>query len=153
MSAIIVLPVILPAAAAAWPAVAAAAAAAAGALGFAAAGASTDAQAESEVEVPMENSEAVTEGLALGEELVFTRGDVQVTVGRDARGKVSVKVRGCAHAEAELREIGQELTNKLAQQYAYHRLMTELKQRNFTVVGEQVEDDGTVRVQVRTFQG
>jgi len=44
------------------------------------------------------------------------------------------------------------MANRLVQQYAYHRLITKLKEQNFNIVGEEVEQDGTVRLQVRTFQ-
>ena len=60
---------------------------------------------------------------------------------------------GISLAHQQTGAIGQQFSKAVVQQYAYHRLMTELKQRNFNVVGEQVEEDGTVRIQVRTYQG
>jgi hypothetical protein len=153
VSAIIILPVVIPAAAAAWPLIAAAAAAAASALGYAATGSAQQAAGATEVELALENCEAVTQGLALGESLSFAKDDVTVTFFRDTRGRVAVKVAGRGRSPAELKAIGQKLAQGLTQQYAYHRLVTELKSRNFNVVDEQVEEDGTVRLQVRTYQG
>jgi len=149
MSAIVV---IIPALPAAWPAIATAAAAAASALGFAATRTKQEVEAVNEVELSVDNAEAVTGELALGEELVFTREGVQLVVFRDNRGKVGVRACGKGKTDEELRAIGQEMANALTQQYAYHRLMAELKSRNFNVVGEEVEEDGTVRLRVRTYQ-
>ena len=60
---------------------------------------------------------------------------------------------GEGHSKNELKEIGQTFANKIVQQYVYHQLVTEMKNRNFNVVGEEVEQDGTVKLQVRTYQG
>jgi hypothetical protein len=150
MSAIIV---ILPALPAAWPVITAAAAAAASALGFAAARTKQEAEAVNEAEVSLQNSEAVSAQLALGGEVAFTKEGVQVVVFRNTEGRVGVRAMAKGKSEAELREIAQQLANALTQQYAYNQLMEELRSRNFTVVGEDVEADGTVRLRVRTFQG
>ncbi len=150
MSAIIV---ILPALPAAWPVITAAAAAAASALGFAAVRTRQEVEAANEAEVDLQNAEAVAAQLNLGEEVVFARGDVQVVVFRNTEGRVGVRAMAKGKSEAELREIAQQMANALTQQYAYNQLMEELKNRNFAVVGEDVEADGTVRLHVRTFQG
>ncbi|MFC1671646.1 DUF1257 domain-containing protein [Planctomycetota bacterium] len=153
MSAIILLPVIIPAVAAAWPVVATAAAAAAAAMGYASIRSSSEVKGGVEVEIPVENSEAVTGDMALGEELVFAKDDVRVIFFRNVEGRVAVKVCGKGKSEDELGAIGREVSRKLVQQYAYHRVVSELKQRNLSVVQEDVEEDGTVRLQVRTYQG
>jgi hypothetical protein len=157
MSAIVLLPIVIPAAAAAWPAVLTAATAAAAALGYAATRGKSNIQAQTkdagEVTLEVDHCEEVTGNLALGEALTFTKGDVQLSFFRDTNGKMAIKVSGKGKGDAELKAIGQQFSKAVVQQYAYHRLMTELKQRNFNVVGEQVEEDGTVRIQVRTYQG
>lgn len=162
MSAIAVLPVVLPvvapavggAAVAVWPVVATAAAAVASSLGFVSVGAGTKTNTENmtEVDVSVENAAEVAADVGIGDELVFAKEDIQLVVARSTTGQVSLKVRGCNRTEQELRVLGKQLVNKLTQQYAYHRLVTELKQRDFNVVAEEMEKDGTVRLQVRTFQ-
>jgi hypothetical protein len=152
MSAIVVIPVVFPAAAAAWPAIAAAAGAAAGALGFAAGRTAQEIEQTAEVELPMENAEAAAAELSVAEETVFVKDDVQVIFYRDVQGKAGVRVCGQGHRDDELRAIGEQMANAIAQQYAYHRLKTELLKRNFNIAAEEVEEDGTVRLQVRTFQ-
>ena len=153
MSAIVLLPVILPVAVAAWPIIATAAGAAAAAMGFAAAGTKSSAKPMMEVELQAPTEESVSAEMGLGEELVFAREGCEVIFARDARGQVSVRVRGEGKTEAELREIGKQMSEGLVQQYAYHRIITELKERDLNVVGEETAEDGTVRLQVRVFQG
>ena len=139
---------------AAWPAIAGAAATAASALGFALATGKEDAEVGEglEVDISLENSEAVTGELQIGEELVFTRGGVQIRFYRDVEGNSGIRVHGHG-SEAKLREIGEEFSKKIVQQYSYHQLVTELKSRDFNVTDEQVEEDGTVRLHVRAFRG
>lgn len=153
MSAIIVLPIVIPVAGVVWPIVATAAAAAAVSMGFAAVGQRVEAQTGTTVDLNLSTAEQVAQDVALGEELVFTKDDVQVRIGRDNRGKMYVKVHGDSQTKAELAALGEEFCQRIAQQYAYHRLITELKQRNFNVVDQTVETDGTVRVKVRVYQG
>ena len=153
MSAIVVLPIIIPAAPALWPALVSAAAAAASAMGYAAAKTRAGVDDALEVEISVENAEAVTGEMILGEERAFVKEDVEIRFGRGTDGRAVVKVRGCGHTEEELTRIGAQFAQTLTRQYVYHRLMKKLKERNFNVVGEEVEEDGTVRLQVRTFQG
>ena len=153
MSCIVILPLVLPAITPVLlPIFAAAATAAATALGFSAAG--TKVKAKTGVEVTLENgAEATAADLALGEERVFVKDDITVRIQRDGRGKVSVSVHGETQTRAEIEQVGREFTQRIAQQFAYHRLVTELKQRNLNMVEETVDEDGTVRVKVRVHQG
>lgn len=139
---------------AAWPAIAGAAATAASALGFALANSREDVESAetTEVDISLASAEAVTANLAVGEELVFTREDVKIVFFRDVDGHPGVRVRGKG-SEAELEAIGQDFAGRIVQQYAYHQLVTELRSRELNITDEQVEEDGTVRLQVRAFQG
>ncbi len=152
MSVIVILPIVLPAV---WPAIAAAAVAATGAMGFAAVQGKVENRVGSKVansvDLKLENAEDVTGSLAHGQQLVFTRDDIQVVFSRDTRGKLSLQVHG-HRSKVELEALGKELLERVTQQYAYNRIMTELKERNFNVVGEETEEDGTVRLQVRVFR-
>jgi hypothetical protein len=152
MSAICVVPVVI-AGGAAWPVVCAAAMATASVMGFKAVGFLSSAEITAEVELSAEGSEAVTQDIGRGESLTFAKDDVQLEFCRNTRGRITVKVHGKNRTIQELKSIGRQTADTLVQQYAYHRLMTELKQRNFNVVDQQVETDGTVRLQVRVYQG
>lgn len=154
MSVIITITIGVLPSTAAWPAIAGAAATAASALGFALATGKENVEAaeSTEVDISLASAEAVTANLAVGEELVFTRGDVQIVFFRDVDGRPGVRVRG-DRSKAELEEIGREFAGRIVQQYAYHQLVTELRDRELNITHEEVEEDGTVRLQVRAFQG
>jgi len=152
MSAIILLPIIIPVAPAMWPVLASAATAAASAMGYAGVTSQVDEEIGTEVELPVDHSDEVSADLAMGEELVFQKGDIQVVFSRSVDNKISVRVCGGDMNEEELKAIGQQISQRVVQQYAYHRLMTELKNKNFNLVSEDVEEDGTVRLHVRRFE-
>jgi hypothetical protein len=147
---IVVTPLII----AAWPSIAAAVTAAVGTMGFALA-ASGEARRRSTVqgtnraEIEVEDSE-VLEGSG-GETLVVERDGVRATFSRDARGALKVCMEGDSYSKAELRRIGQELLDRVTQQYVYHRVVSELKERNMAIVGEEVAEDRTIRIQVRNW--
>jgi hypothetical protein len=159
MSAIVVLPILVPATMAAWPVVVAAAATAASTLGFAMATSeakagvkASQATAATEVSVDVESCEEITQAVALGDSLVFTKDDVTITVFRNNRNGVSVKVHSHQHSKQQLKALANEMIGKINQQYAYNRIVTELKQRNFNLVDQEVDEDGTVRLKVRIYQ-
>lgn len=104
------------------------------------------------VDLCLDNASEVTEGLAVGQSVSFSRADLKVVFFQDAEGQTHVRVSG-RKSKTELEELGQALARKLVQQYAYHRLVTEMKARNMNVVEEEVEEDGTVRMRVRVIQG
>jgi hypothetical protein len=60
-------------------------------------------------------------------------------------------MEGTGYSKADLRRIGQELIDRVTQQYVYNRVVTELKSRKMTVVSEEVAEDRTVRVRVRSW--
>ena len=68
-----------------------------------------------------------------------------------AAAALRVCMEGKGHSKAELRRIGQELVDRVTQQYVYHRVMTEMKQRNMHVVSEEVAEDRTVKIRVRNW--
>lgn len=104
------------------------------------------------VDLEIENAGEVTAGVSAGQTLTFYRDGITVTFFQDLEGEAKIRVSGDA-SEEKLRAIGQEVSNRLAQQYAYHRLVTEMKGRGMNIVEEEVEQDGTVRMQVRVYQG
>jgi hypothetical protein len=107
---------------------------------------------ENRVDLGVNNAAEVTAGLSAGQSISFSGRGVRATFYPDSEGRAAVRVEGRA-PEAELRALGEALSKKLIQQYAYHRLVTEMKTRGMNVVEEEVEADGTVRLRVRVFQG
>ena len=153
MSTIIVLtPVII----AGWPAITAAVTAAVGTMGFAAlrhgeleyeARESTSTKEEIEVE----DSEIMEAATGTDEEIVVEREGIRAVFSRDARGALRVCMEGKGHSKAELRRVGQELIDRVTQQYVYHRVVSELKDRDMAIVDEEVAEDRTVKIRVRNW--
>ncbi|MFO0829441.1 MAG: hypothetical protein U0572_14985 [Phycisphaerales bacterium] len=135
-----------------WPAIAAAAAGVAASMGFsvvAPAAARERSSSRSRVESEIPNSEILEESMDRGQKIRIQRDDVVVEIGRDERGACTVCVTGEKHSKAQLEAIGQEVSGRLVQQFAYHKLMTELANRNYTVVEENVQRDDSIHVRVR----
>ncbi len=149
--------VITPILIASWPIMTAAVTAAVSSMGFAVVRnkaaeekgevrATTRAKAEIEVD----NSEILGQA-ATSEVMVVEREGVRATFSRDARGALKVCLDGEGHTKAELQQIGQELVERVTQQYVYHRLVTELKERKMNIVDEEVAADRTVTIRVRNL--
>lgn len=148
MSAVCVLtPVVI----ASWPAISAAIIGAAASMGFSL---KSEGCAEAEprrrrVETEVPNSEVVKEGMAPGQKIVVQNGDLTIEFGVDQRGACSVCVTGEGKSDLQLRKIGEEVAGRIVQQFAYHKLMTELKKRNYSVVEEKTLADQSVQVRIR----
>ncbi len=95
------------------------------------------------------DAQALTEALEREETIVVTQGDIRITFHKDPRGRVTMHVDGKGKTEAELKAIGQEVMNRILQQYAYQRVMDELEKRGFTVVKEEVDENQVIRIRVR----
>ncbi len=159
---IVIISVAIPAVVSVWPAVVGAATAAAAALGFATVQATQEERvlaqgqvqdaAVTEVNLSVSQGEAVTENLSSGQEVHFRGEGVDLIFRRNARGRVEVRVRGMGKTRQELETIGQVFCRKLAQNYAYHRVMTKLRQQHFHIENENVEEDGAVHIQARIYR-
>lgn len=157
MSAVCILaPVVI----AAWPAFSAAVVAAATSLGYAVAEdtvkrmseSTTSTEATTRVNLEIPNSEVVTGQLGRDQRLTVSRDGVTVTFSRDERGRAGLCVTGENHTEAELQACGQELSQRVVQQYVYQRLMQEMQSRQFTVVEEETDLNQFIRLKVRLWE-
>jgi len=150
MGAILVL---TPLVVSSWPAITAAVAGAATAMGFSIATPSVDREkkrsTKKTVETEIEDSEIVAEAMERGQKMVVQKGDITIEFGQDARGACTVCVTGEKYSEKQLKQIGQDVAGRVIQQFAYHKLMTELKSRNYSIVDEQVLQDESIQVRVR----
>ncbi|MEI6074171.1 MAG: DUF1257 domain-containing protein [Verrucomicrobiota bacterium] len=156
MSAVCILtPVVIMA----WPAFSAAVVAAASSLGYQVA-AEVNSQRPGEtvrkdsgaVQLEIERSEVVTNQLGRDQRIAVSREGVTVTFSRDARGKASLCVSGGGRNNAELRALGEELSQAVVQQYVYQKLMDEMRARGFNVVEEEVTEDRSIRLKVRHWE-
>ena len=152
MSTVVVLaPVIV----ASWPMITAAVSAAVGTMGFAlarqAGGVRGQTSTKTREEIEVDNSEILQEAAGGGEQIVVEREGLRAVFTRDARGSLRVCMEGTGYSRPELRRIGQELIDRVTQQYVYHRVVTELKAKNMSIVDEEVSEDRTVKIRVRSW--
>jgi hypothetical protein len=137
-----------------WPAITAAVTAAVGAMGFASVQEGQSAGAvssSSREEIEVEDSEILEGEAGTAGEIVVERDGIRATFSRDGRGSLRVCMEGGGLSKAQLRKLGNELVGRVTQQYAYHRIVTELKQRNMKIVDEEVTKDQTVKIRVRNW--
>jgi hypothetical protein len=153
--------ILTPVIIAAWPAFSAAVAAAATSLGYTLVEEGMQQRqtsrvseaGEREVSLEIEQSEIVTNQLGRDQSIKVVRGAVTVVFSRDARGKASVCVTGPGHSDEELRTLGEELSRRVVQKYVHRRLLDEIRTRQFVVVEEEVDEDNTIRLKVRHWDG
>jgi len=138
-----------------WPAIATAVASVAASMGFAVVASGTQdhtthrAAGDNRVETEVPNSEVLEETMTRGEKMVIEKDGIRIEFGRDERGACSVCVSGEGYSKSQLKKIGEEVAGRVVQQFAYHKLMTELKKRNYDIVQENVAEDDSIRVRVR----
>lgn len=153
--------ILAPVVIAAWPAFSAAVVAAATSLGYQVVagpltktGRATAEQNQSRpVRLELPQSELVTDTIGRGQRLCVERDGVTVTFSRSARGKAEICVAGAGHSDEELRALGQELSQRVVQQYVYQRLTEEMRSRRFVVVEEEVDASQAIRLKVRHWEG
>lgn len=140
----------------AWPAFSAAVAAAATSLGYQIAtqqeakpALRESSKTERSIQLAIEQSELVTDRLDRARQISVNREGVTVTFSRDARGKAGLCVSGTGHTDAELRALGEQLSQRVVQQYVYQRLKEEIQNRQFVVLEEEVEENQAIRLKVR----
>ena len=153
--------VISPLVIAGWPIISAAVTGAVASMGFnlvQSASAATNAHMElrnqaertTRVDIELEDSEILQES-AGAERIVVERDGMRAIFTRDERGALKLCMEGESVSKSELKRVGQELINRVTQQFVYNRVVTELKQRNMTIVDEQVAADRTVKIRVRNL--
>lgn len=154
MSAILVLtPIVIGS----WPAITAAAAGAAAAMGLIVKESIKETAKESQstveenVEFELSDSKVLAESMATDQEIVLTKGSINLRVRRDERGRCSVCARGVGHSETELKQIAEEFSKKLTQCFVYDKVVSELKNKEFQVVNEEVMEDESIRIHVRRW--
>ncbi|HEX4144639.1 MAG TPA: DUF1257 domain-containing protein [Pirellulales bacterium] len=154
-SVLIVAPIVV----ASWPVISAAVTAAIGTLGFtlvrselnASVQQTTQGKSSNREVIEVEESEILAGATGVSQQLVVERDGVRATFSRDARGALKLCVDGHHLSKSQLRAIGEELIGRVTQQYAYHHIMSELKERNMTVVDEQMTTEQSVKIRVRNF--
>lgn len=125
-----------------WPIFSALASAAATRLGFKLQESSrclTDIDKEKEIVINDDTSTIIEDALRTEEELTFTKEGITVICKKDVHDNFTICARGKNKSDHELSRIGQSFLNKVKQQYAYQRVMEEMKNRGFNVIQEENE--------------
>src|SRR6476620_6633826 len=157
MSAVCVL---APVVVAAWPAFSSAVVAAASSMGYVVAeesvkailGATETMSRKSAVDLEISNSEIVTGQLGRDQRMSVSRDGVTITFSRDARGKAGLCVIGNGQTEEELRAAGEELSQRVVQQYVYQRLMQEVQSRGYIVAEESTDARQSIHLRIRHWE-
>ncbi len=142
----------------AWPAFGSAVVAAASTLGYAVTEESVhdllqmNQKCSSRINLQIPNSELVTNQLGRDQRLSVTRDGVTITFSRDARGRAELSVVGQRHTESELRGLGEELSQRVVQQYVYQRIMAEMDKRGYHVVEEQSGAHQAIHLRIRHWE-
>ena len=154
MSAILVLtPIVIGS----WPVITAAVAGAAAAMGLVVSETVKETVKESQsnveqnVEFELSDSKVLVESMTTDQEIVLTKGTIELRVKRDERGRCVVCAKGLGHSEAELKQVAQEFTQKLTQCFVYDKVVRELKNKEFQVVNEEVMEDESIHIHVRRW--
>lgn len=139
-----------------WPMISAAIAAAISTMGFvvtreAELEATAETHLRNKAEIDVEDSEIMADTTGVQEEIVVEKDGIIARFTRDERGALKVCVEGTGYTKSQLKQIGEELIGSVTQQYVYHRVISELGERNMTVVHEEVDEDRTVRIRVRNW--
>ena len=153
MSAVVILaPIVITTA---WPIISAAAITVMASMGYAAVSTAVDIATEvnvdNTVELEVENSQELGDTLGREEELVFAKDNIVVIFKRDIRGRLQVCVSGDGISKTQLREMGEELANKVVQQYVYNRVVSELKDTEMSIIDQEVDEDETIKIKLRAW--
>ena len=144
-----------------WPAITAAVIGAASALGFVTKHAveqeiqqaqGEQQKAEQAVELELPESQVLSEQMATDQQIVVTKGSVQIIVKRDERGRCVVCAKGKGLSKQELKQIAQQFTEKLTQRFIYDKVVKQIKQKNFQIVNEEVTENDDIRIHVRRWE-
>lgn len=101
------------------------------------------------IEVSVATEAALTEVVAERCTMSFTGPNIQLTVQRDIRGKMTITAHGEGISRAEVSRQAEALLGKIRQQLAYRQVLQKMKQHGFQVDTESQKADGTVRVHIR----
>lgn len=150
--------VVAPVVVAGWPILCGAVAGAAGALGYKILKSENcedlridDVEDTSSVEVQLEGSRVIADQMKRDSRFSITNGDVTATFSRSIDGGCTVHVSGRDRTQEQLSEIGRQILGQVAQQYAYNKVVTELKTQGFSVTQESIAADQTIRIRVSKY--
>lgn len=101
--------------------------------------------------IEVDNSEVLNDSFGTDESIIVQRDGITATFKRDSSGALQLCMEGKHVTKSQLRAIGEELLGRVTQQYAYHRIVSELKNRGLTIVHEDMTESESVKIRVRNW--
>lgn len=101
--------------------------------------------------IEVDDSEVLTDTFGTEEAIVVERDGITATFNRDSKGALQICMEGDRVSKTQLRAIGEDLLGRVTQQYAYHRIVSELKNRGLTIVDEEMTETESVKIRVRNW--
>jgi len=148
--------VVAPIVVANWPMITAAVTAAIATTGFTsiqhnASSVSALMKSKTRETIEVDESEILADSFGTEESIVVERDGITATFKRDAKGALQICMEGERVSKSQLRAIGEDLLGRVTQQYAYHRIVSELKNRGLTIVDEEMTETESVKIRVRNW--
>jgi len=144
-----------PLIASAWPSVASAILGTVGAMGYSVVDSKElkrkDSKVKTCVEVDVKNSNVISEFIKDKQTINVEKDNVLVSFQKGADNRCKITVMGEGKTDAELKAIGEEMAKAVTQKYVYNKIMSELKQKDFSIVEEKIEEDNTIRINARRY--
>lgn len=103
------------------------------------------------VVIPFENSEIFQDQPGEKRILGFNKDGVSVILSNNERGKYSFKITGSGKTIEELKALGNDMKERVTQQFVYNKVVSGLREKGYVMVGEKLEDEGCVHVVLRRF--
>jgi len=111
----------------------------------------TDNKAMTCKEIDVKNSNVISEFIKDKQTITVKKNNILVSFQKGADNRCKITVMGEGKTDAELETIGQEMAKVITQKYVYNKIMSELQQREFSIVEEKVEEDNTIRINARRY--
>jgi hypothetical protein len=109
--------------------------------------ANADGLSTTKVSTKLESS-ILGEQIGRNKKIVVSRGTTRIEFQVDARGTCVVCASSPTMSKMELEQLTKSVVGRVTQQYVYHKLVTELKGKNFNITQESVAADKSIHVQV-----
>lgn len=103
------------------------------------------------IEIDVKNSNVISEFIKDKQTITVEKNNILVSFQKGADNRCKITVMGEDKTDAELKQIGEEISKVVTQKYVYNKIMSELQQREFSIVEEKVEEDNTIRINARRY--
>lgn len=114
-----------------------------------------DAQEEIAEEIGIESTHKIVSTMKDGDSLKFGGPRYVLTFIKDPRGMCKCRVecaKGVHASKEELKREAQKVINKVTQTYVYNKLKSELTQKGYNIISDDVSQESGIKVTVRKWK-